>query len=38
MNFRVNADVMTREQEIALENFLEKGDYEWECEFAPDEE
>jgi len=38
MYFRVDATVMTREQEIALENFLEEGDYEWDCVMAEDEE
>jgi len=38
MKFIINANDMSREQEIALEQFLEKDDYEWECEFEPGEE
>ena len=38
MKFIINANVMSREQEQALEQFLEKDDYEWECEFEPGEE
>ena len=38
MKFIVNAAKMTREQEIELEQFLEKGLYDWECYFEREEE
>jgi len=38
MKFIIDANDMSREDEVALEKFLEKGDYEWECKFEPGEE
>ena len=37
MQFIINANTMTREQEIALEKFLEGNDFDWKCEFEKGE-
>ena len=37
MKFVVDANTMTRKQEIALEDFLDKGKYDWECFFEKGE-